>query len=221
MISVKVLVARRLHQLPLRRQRADRLDARLLRQHVRRQRRDHEHDVARLLVAAGIERLLDQRGIADLDEIFGAEREVALPAARASSASAPRSPSARRAFRGTDICTRGWCRGTRHNPAAPRGAKSSCGVRCSPLIHSIHAADGVLVKSLDGVFDGIADADDVDHRLDVGAGFPAVRHRAVDGAEAPPESEDVARDSRTGFRWSDRGSGRNPRRSRRCTIRER
>ena len=76
------LVARCLHELPLLRQRTDRLDARLLRQHLRRQRSDHEHDVARLVVPTGVERLLDQRGVADLDEIFRAEREDALPTAQ-------------------------------------------------------------------------------------------------------------------------------------------
>src|SRR5262245_59134051 len=78
----EVLVARRLHELPLRREGADRLDARLGRQYLRRQGRDHEHDVARFIVAGSIERLLDQRGISNLDEIFGAEREVAFPCAR-------------------------------------------------------------------------------------------------------------------------------------------
>src|SRR5687768_2863712 len=58
------LVARCLHQLPLSVERTDRLDAWLLRQHLRWQCSDHEHDVARLLVTTGIERFLDQCGVA-------------------------------------------------------------------------------------------------------------------------------------------------------------
>src|SRR6185369_6869341 len=53
------------------------------------------------------------------------------------------------------------------------------------------AADRVLVEPLDGVFEGVADADDVDHRLHLGAGLRG-GYRAVDGAEAAPEAEDMA-----------------------------
>src|SRR5438105_665410 len=106
-------------------------------------------------------------------------------------ASAPKSPSARRAFRQTDICTRGWYRETPHSPAARRGHNHLGGAGLAPDPFE-NTTDGVFVKSLDGVFGRVADADHVDHRLHVGERLAARRHGAVDGAKALPESEDMS-----------------------------
>src|SRR5262249_35088972 len=136
-------------------------------------------------------RLLDQRGVTDLDEIFGAQREVALPGAR---------------------LARRWRR-DRHQAVqllAERIFEPGDGVEesCIVLQHIAgivilgralfapdpfeHAADGVLVKSLDGVLDRIADADHVDHRLYFGTGLGRGSQCPVDGAEAAPKAEDMA-----------------------------
>src|SRR5256884_4397614 len=186
----KVLVSRRLHQLPLWRQRADRFDPRVFSRYIGRQRCDHEHDIARLVVTGRIERLLDQAGVTDLDEIFRTEREAALPCAR-------------------DALRR---RRDRHQPVElfaewifePGDGVEERGVILQHRAGIVilrraffapdpfeHASDGVFVETFDRVFGGIADADDVDHRLDLGAGFGGRRHRAVDGAKTSPEAENV------------------------------
>src|SRR5439155_3164578 len=54
-----------------------------------------------------------------------------------------------------------------------------------------HATNGVLIKSLDRVFGGVTDADHVDHGLDLRERLAGCGHRAVDGAEALPEPEDM------------------------------
>src|SRR5207237_8156642 len=53
------------------------------------------------------------------------------------------------------------------------------------------APNGVFVKSLDRVFGGVADADHVDHGLHFGQRLAGYGYRAVDGAEALPEPEDM------------------------------
>src|SRR4029079_18833837 len=55
-----------------------------------------------------------------------------------------------------------------------------------------YAADRVLVKALDGIFGRVADADHVDHGLDIGQRFIARRYGLVDGAEAAPEPENMS-----------------------------
>ena len=130
-------------------------------------------------------------GVADLDEIFRAEREVALPAAQV----------ARRRRRDRHQAVELFAKrifvpgdGVEEGGIILQHGAAELVLRRALLAPDPfeHAADGVLIKSLDGVFDGIADADDVDHRLYFGQRFSRRRHGAVDGAETPPEPEDVA-----------------------------
>src|SRR2546421_201922 len=192
------LVARCLHQLPLRVERADRLDARLPSQHLRRQRSDHEHDVARLLVATGVERLLDQRGVADLDEIFRAEREVALPAAQI----------ARRRRRDRHQAVELFAKrifvpgdGVEERRIILQHGAAELVLRRALLAPDPfeHATNGVLIKPLDRIFGGVADADHVDHGLHFGQRLTGRGYRAVDGAEALPEPEDMTEVVETAF----------------------
>src|SRR5262245_43247156 len=187
----KILVARRLHQLPLRRERADRLDARLGRQHFRRQGRHCEHDVAWFVVAGSVKALLDQPGVADLDEVFGAQRNVAFPAAglargRRGERHQAVELLAERIFVPGD--------GVEEGGIVLQHAAGIVVLWCALLAPDPfeNAADRVLVNALDGIFDRVADTDDVDHRLDFGAGLRRRGQRAVDGAEAAPETEDMA-----------------------------
>ena len=188
----QVLVARRLNELPLGVERADRFDTGLFCQHLRRQGRNREHDVAWLVVTTSIERLLNQSGVADLEVVLGTEHGIAFPTAQAA-----------------------WRRCRNRHQAVELVAKRifvpGDGVEKTGIVlqHGAgvvilrgallapdpfeDAPDGVFVKSLDGVFGGIADADDVDHGLDVGQGLAGHwRHGAVDGAEAAPESKNMS-----------------------------
>ena len=143
------------------------------------------------LVATGVERLLDQRGIADLDEIFRAEREVALPAAQV----------ARRRRRDRHQAVELFAKrifvpgdGVEEGGIILQHGAAELVLRRALLAPDPfeHAPNGVLIKSLDGVFGGVADADHVDHGLDLRERLCRCGHRAVDGAEALPEPEDMA-----------------------------